>query len=46
MNNYLYLILVLFACLLGATAILYENWGGLDKNLQEKFERLDRELNS
>lgn len=46
MSNYLYLILVLFACLLSATAILYENWTGLDKQLQEKFERLDRELNS
>ena len=46
MNNYLYLILVLFACLLGATAILYEQFGGLDKQLQEKFEKLDRELNS
>jgi len=46
MSNYLYLILVLLACLLGATAILYETWSGLDKNLQEKSERLDRELNS
>jgi len=46
MNNYIYLIIVLVACLLGATAILYEQFGGLDKQLQEKFEKLDRELNS
>ena len=46
MNNYLYLILVLFACLLSATAILYEQFDGLDKQLQEQAEKLDRELNS
>lgn len=46
MNNYIYLIIVLVACLLGATAILYEQISGLDKQLQEQAEKLDRELNS
>jgi hypothetical protein len=46
MSNYLYLILILFACLMGATTILYERFGGLDKQLQERFEKLDREMNS
>jgi hypothetical protein len=46
MSNYMYLILILFACLMGATAILYERFGGLDKQLQERFEKLNRELNS
>jgi len=46
MNNYIYLVIVLVGCLLGATAILYEQFGGLDKQLQEQFEKLDRELNS
>jgi hypothetical protein len=46
MNNYIYLVIVLVACLLGATAILYEQVSGLDKQLQEQFEKLDREMNS
>ena len=46
MNNYIYLVIVLIACLLGATAILYEQVNGLDKQLQEQFEKLDREMNS
>jgi len=46
MSNYIYLVIVLVACLLGATAILYEQVSGLDKQLQEQFEKLDREMNS
>jgi len=46
MNNYIYLVIVLIACLLGATAILYEQVSGIDKQLHEKSEELDRELYS
>lgn len=45
MNTYLLLIIVLFACLLAATSILYEQLTGLDQTFTEKFEKLDRELN-
>jgi len=46
MNNYIYLVIVLIACLLGATAILYEQVNSIDKQLHEKSEELDRELYS
>lgn len=46
MSNYIYLIIVLIGCLLGAVAILYENLSDNQKRLQEKVERLERELNS
>jgi nitrate reductase gamma subunit len=38
MNNYLYLLLILLACLLGATAILYEQMDSFNKQLQKQME--------
>jgi hypothetical protein len=46
MNNYIYLVIVLVACLLGATAILYEQASGIEKHLEEELETIVKELNS
>lgn len=46
MSNYIYLTLILTACLLAAIAILNEQLGSLDEKLQENFNKIERELNS